>query len=81
MAASSKICAHNNPFNHSVTAENALYFDNSAQIGFLLENTIGSLNWQPFIQNNLNKIRSIYSWEKIIDTYYHLFLRLLQEKP
>jgi glycosyltransferase involved in cell wall biosynthesis len=70
MASNSLICANNNAFNRYVLQEDALYFDTAADVTVILQNIRkdGSEHHQK-IQNNLEKIRTLYNWDKIIDQY------------
>lgn len=68
MASSAFICAHRNPFNGSVLGEDAWYFSNSTEVAELLNRTTDHERAE-MIEANREKIRTIYSWEKIISDY------------
>jgi glycosyltransferase involved in cell wall biosynthesis len=75
MAASALICAHNNPFNKAVLGSDAYYFTSEKDISRLLPN-----NPKPtpaMISNNLQKIRTRYDWDKVIDDYLDLFKKIV----
>ena len=80
MAASASICAHDNPFNRSVLGNDAAYFTDETQIAEIINTnqdiTVSGLN----ISNNLDKIRTRYTWDKIIEEYYHAFKTINPEK-
>lgn len=74
MATSCVICAHNNEFNKSVLDNDAFYFTNEKDISKILnsEKEIGvKSNW---IENNLNKLRTKYDMDDIINKYQKLLL-------
>ena len=73
MAASSAICADNNVFNKAVLGEDAFYFKNEKEISHLLDTCTGKPHHHEFIENNLQKIRTKYSWKSVIQGYYDLF--------
>ena len=82
MAASALICAHDNPFNRSVLAEDAYYFTTHNEISTQINSRVGELHHQnPMISNNLQKIHSKYNWDKVVAAYYELFRLILSSQP
>ncbi|WP_456415748.1 DUF1972 domain-containing protein [Thiolapillus sp.] len=79
MASSALICASNNPFNSSILGEDSFYFESSKDVKRLLE-TAQKQNHQDKITNNRQKISSLYSWEKILDQYENLFLKIIKKQ-
>jgi len=76
MACSSLICSHDNVFNKSILGEDAYFFNTKNDVAELLNNeTNRNESW---IQNNLNKINSIYGWTKITEQYELLFKEALK---
>jgi glycosyltransferase involved in cell wall biosynthesis len=78
MASHSLICANNNPFNRYVLQEDALYFDTAADVTAIIQSTHkegGKYNQK--IENNLEKIRTLYNWNKIIDQYAAHFHQII----
>jgi glycosyltransferase involved in cell wall biosynthesis len=75
MAASSVICAHNNPFNRSVLGENGFYFDDESDISSIIRSGNFRAEKQIFVPNNLKLIENQYTWEKIIHAYHQLFIK------
>lgn len=73
MASSALIAANENEFNSTILGKDAYYFKDSIGVKKLLE----SINKNDFEQSkvisNLSKIKSLYSWEVIIDTYEKFF--------
>lgn len=81
MAASAAICAHNNVFNKAVLGEDALYFKDEKDITFLLHNiTTGKPDHADFINNNLFKIKTKYSWKSVVRGYFDLFQFVLSQQ-
>lgn len=72
MATSCTICAHNNVFNRSVLENDAFYFAKPDDISHLLNNKKEKKQKKTWINNNLNKIRTYYNMDLIIDKYHEL---------
>ena len=72
MAAKAPLAAHNNPFNKSVLAGNALFFTNAADVGNLINANM--YRQQDFIENNYATIKNRFTWEMIIEEYENYFL-------
>lgn len=81
MASSCFIFAHDNIFNRSVLKDYALYFQDSKTISQLLNNINYNTQTykQKFVKNNLDRIKTEYSWEKLIDDHEKYFVKLLKE--
>jgi len=73
MAASSVVCAHDNEFNRSVLESNAYYFKNENDIVNIINKSNEKSTNSDRIINNLNKLRSHYQLNDIIQGYYKLF--------
>lgn len=63
MAASCKICAHSNQFNRGVLGNDAFYFSSSNEVTTLLETPLYAFT--PYVQANLKKIETTYSFNTI----------------
>ncbi len=74
MAASCLICAHENVFNQAILGKDGFYFNDVKDICYLLENVTRS-DQSHMIDNNLEKIRTIYNWKNITKSYHELFVR------
>jgi hypothetical protein len=72
MASRALIAAHRNPFNKAVLDGNAFYFETANDVKWLVESTNRGDAEMAMIQNNLNKIKKEFCWEKIISEYDHL---------
>lgn len=81
MASSCLICAHSNVFNRSVLGKNAYYFNTSNDVTRHLDiphkNT--KIN-EKMIEENIIKIKTIYSWKKIVEQYLRHFENIKYEK-
>lgn len=79
MAASAPVCAHDNPFNHSVLGKDAVFFNNEYQVAEI----INHVSLRPEIDSsrlrNMEKIKTLYVWNDIISAYHHEFLNQIQE--
>ncbi len=78
MASSCFIISHNNEFNKSVLRDNALYFNNAADITTLLDKPYDTSLKASYIMCNKQKIETTYSWENIINLYETLMLNSLK---
>ena len=77
MASQTLICANLNEFNSTILEKDALYFSNSEEVKIVID-TIQKKNYLPFVTNNLDKIKNIYEWNKIIDQYENHFKEITQ---
>ncbi len=80
MASSAPVCAHDNPFNRSVLDTDALWFSHADDIANHIDNMPGSQWRQEIIHNNLEKIRTKYNWDNVIDNYETLIRQTGQRK-
>ena len=78
MASNSLICAHDNVFNKSILEKDAFYFNNTEEISILINEEMKSLE-NHLIKSNLEKIKNLYSWNKIINDY-ELFFQKINNK-
>ena len=76
MASNALICAHENEFNKAILESDAFYFSNAQQVCDLV-NSISIEEQHQKLTNNQEKIKSIYNWDNIINSYEKLFLDLL----
>lgn len=65
MACSCFIVAHNNPFNKGVLGDDAVYFDSAEEIALILKKEQLTENKSEIIQNNRQKIETLYSFESV----------------
>ena len=78
MASSSLICAHDNIFNKSILDSDAYYFTDNKQISDLINNKI-KLKENKFLINNMQKINTLYSWQKIVTDYNSFFCQIINK--
>lgn len=79
MACNTFICAHDNIFNKSILGQDAYYFQSSDDVAKLIKPEL-STRKQLAKENNIKKIKDLYSWETIINKYEKMFFRLLKDK-
>ena len=77
MAASARICAHDNVFNRSVLGAGALFFKSVDQVANLITHHIKDEAWQSKVVSNMERIVSEYGKEKLIEAYFKLFTETL----
>ena len=81
MASDCFILSHNNIFNKAVLGENAIYYNDEKEVKGLLNQLEELVNDHKklFIANNLEVIRTQYSWEKLVDEHEKYFKSLLNQ--
>lgn len=79
MASYCMICAHDNIFNRSILGSDAFYFKDSNQVSTLLKRENKSSNWGK-AASNMEKIRKLYSWPKIVNQYNAFFEAMAKPK-
>ena len=78
MASNSLICAHDNIFNKSILEKDAFYFHDAEKISRLINEEVkGQENY--LVKSNLEKIKNLYSWNKIVNDY-ELFFQKINNK-
>jgi len=79
MACQCNIIAHKNSFNSSVLTENAVYFNDAGELTNIFEAFDPTREHHgKFRQNNLNRIKEYYDWDKVIGDHEKLFNELLE---
>ena len=76
MGSNALICANNNEFNATILGSDALYFQNSDDISSIIK-TVHKQKYFHYLENNTQKIKTIYQWDSIIDRYEKVFTNLL----
>jgi len=77
MGSSSLVCYHDNEFNKAVVGTDGFSFSSVTVLQKIIETKLKS-DYQPFTENNIDKIDKIYKWEIIINQYEEYFLSLLK---
>jgi glycosyltransferase involved in cell wall biosynthesis len=81
MSCACLIAAHRNIFNQAVLTDCAFYFDQPEELSNIIDNIgVSQIILADYVQRNLEKIRDLYSWDKIIDEYEHVFFTALAFK-
>jgi len=76
MASNAYIVAHDNIFNKYVLGEDGFYFSSSEDVANIINNYTNKYREQ-FIQNNREKIKNVYNWEKVGEDYLKVFEKVL----
>lgn len=74
MASNALIAANENEFNSSILGKDAYYFKDSKEVKQILESIKKNDFEKPKVISNIEKIRSLYSWDIIIDSYEKFFI-------
>jgi glycosyltransferase involved in cell wall biosynthesis len=79
MACRCFIIAHDNVFNRGVLHDGALFFENGDDIDEIVQHIDShrSKHLEPFIELNLARIHSEFSWEKVATQHEYLFEKLI----
>jgi glycosyltransferase involved in cell wall biosynthesis len=73
MACGCSIAAHDNPFNKAILEEDAGYFCGAEDVTAILDRAPDEALVAERRQNNVQKIRTLFNWERIIEAYEKLF--------
>lgn len=80
MSCGCRIAANDNRFNKAVLMDEAEYFHNSSDIAEIINRPLATATLDRWKKLNLDKIRTIYDQEKIVDDYEELMLNACGEK-
>ena len=82
MASGCFMLANDNVFNRAVLKENALYYGTSDEVCELLNKIDDevSIKKESLVNRNWEEIKTVYSWEKLIDEHEKYFYWLLNQK-
>jgi glycosyltransferase involved in cell wall biosynthesis len=75
MACGCTIAAHDNVFNKEVLGREAGYFSTREEVGELLARLPAHEQTNRWRQINLEKIRTRYTWDRVIECYLQLFMK------
>ena len=73
MACGCNIAAHDNEFNRAILTNSASYFSSPGDVKEIITQPLNNSSATDRKQQNLEKIKKIYTWEKIIDDYENIF--------
>lgn len=74
------IYAHNNDFNKLILGEDGGYFSTTDDLVRIIANAPRKSLEHPFLAKNLNKVKTIYSWNKVAEAYERLFKDIVNGK-
>ncbi len=77
MAAGSFICAHDNVFNKTILNNDAEYFQSAKDIAVTMDKAFDDNLRKSRIENNREKVRTLYSWNSVINKYEGLMQKLV----
>lgn len=82
-AMGSQVCiaTHDNAFNRAILGDDALYFSNAGQVSTLLDKELDLGVAKAMIQANAEKIKNLYSWDKINTEYLSFIKSIYAQKP
>ncbi len=72
MASHSLIVAHDNQFNKYILKDEAFYFHDAEEVATILKKITTKQDHQTFLKDNLEKIKNVYSWDIINNSYLKL---------
>ena len=78
MACGCNIAAHDNEFNRAILINDAFFFSTSQDIKNIINNLVPGVEIANRKELNLEKIKKVYSWEKVINDYETIFLHAKQ---
>jgi glycosyltransferase involved in cell wall biosynthesis len=78
MASGCLVCANDNIFNQSILGEQAYYFSNSKAVSELINNYSKDPSENEKLDANYEKIKNVFSWDAITDSYEQLFKESLK---
>jgi glycosyltransferase involved in cell wall biosynthesis len=80
MGSQTFIIAHDNSFNGAILGSSALYFKHADDARHLIETIVDLRNRHrnTFLTDNLQKIKTLYNWDVIVDQHEKLFLQLIE---
>lgn len=79
MAAGCFILANDNIFNRSVLKDNAIYYNSPDEVTCILNDEKCFSDKEALIANNIQRISTHYSWERLVDQHEEYFKELLRE--
>ena len=80
MACGCNMAAHNNIFNETILGTDAYYFSDSRDVSNIIDRPQPPSEIEERKVNNVEKIRKLYSWDRIIDDYEQVFIKAVALK-
>jgi len=81
MACRCNIAAHDNVFNKAILGDDAEFFSNVHEVKKIIIQPFQQDVNSQHAQNNIEKIKTIYNWQKIVDDYENIFLKTCKKTP
>jgi glycosyltransferase involved in cell wall biosynthesis len=78
MACGCIIAAHDNPFNRAILGDETYYFSSANQVCDALDRKSDLKKTAAWREKNLEKIKVIFRWDRIVSDYEKVFCRQLQ---
>jgi len=78
MACGCNIAAHDNEFNRAILVDDAFFFSTPQDIKNIINNPVAGADIPDRKELNLEKIKKVYSWDKVINDYETIFLHAMQ---
>ncbi len=78
LGSSALICYHDNEFNKTIVGDDGFSFSSVDELVGIIERVDKKANLD-MLEANLNKVKDIYEWEKIIEDYEQYFISILPE--
>ena len=80
MACGCNIVAHENEFNRAILTDSASYFTSADDVKKIITQPLNNSLATDRKQQNLEKIKKIYTWEKIINKYEQVLKEVFGKK-
>ena len=80
MGCQCNIAAHDNIFNRSVLTSDGDYFSNASEVAGIIDQISNPVVLAQRKLNNLEKIKTVYNWNQVINRYEKLFLETMGKK-
>jgi glycosyltransferase involved in cell wall biosynthesis len=80
MGCQCNIAAHDNIFNRSVLTSDGDYFSNASEVAGIIDQISNPVILAQRKLNNLEKIKTVYNWNQVINRYEKLFLETMGKK-
>lgn len=74
------IAANDNAFNKGVLGIDAFYFKTDTDIANIIKTARPKDSYKGWLDDNIEKIKTLYNWPKIVDDYEALFLKGVNKK-
>jgi glycosyltransferase involved in cell wall biosynthesis len=80
MGCNALIAANDNVFNRSVLGDDAFYFANEEELANIVKAITSKEAYEGVLARNIEKIRTLYSWQHIVDEYEKVLMNAVEKK-